>query len=311
VSIVIPARNEAENLELLLRALVDQRADAEIEITVVDDGSTDHTADVARSYDARVIRLEHANRCGNPAAARNIGAKKANGDPIVFLDADCQPSAGWLAALLAAHDSGQTVVGGSLDLPPGLSWTARLDYYCGWYHVHSRRTGRRVPSHPPCNLSVRRDTFAATNGFTEHGPEAYAHEELDWQAALAHSGQSIYFEPRAIVLHRNRPGLANLMRRNYRWGYSAIRTKARTEAARWPWLYRYPRTLILARPLLSVAETGYIVSCWLQVGVFEPLLLFPFVLAARVSYGAGSVVGGIRWLRGRGSGSPGERPRWE
>jgi hypothetical protein len=43
-----------------------------------------------------------------------------------------------LVAILAAHERGATVKGGALDLPPGLSATARCDYYCGWYLVSSR-----------------------------------------------------------------------------------------------------------------------------------------------------------------------------
>ena len=84
---------------------------------------------------------------GNPAAARNRGAMAAQGDPLVFLDADCIPADDWLARLLAGHDAGAAVVGGALDLPSGLPPMARCDYYCGWYHVHSRRpAGSSTPA---------------------------------------------------------------------------------------------------------------------------------------------------------------------
>jgi hypothetical protein len=52
------------------------------------------------------------------------------------------------------------------------------------------------------------------------------------QAEIRRRGGRILFEPRAIVYHYNRPGFRNLLGRNYRWGYSAIESKAPTGAAR-------------------------------------------------------------------------------
>jgi len=255
----------------------------------------------------RVVALENG---GNPAIGRNRGALLAAGDLLVFLDADCRPAPGWLARLLAGHDAGAAVVGGALDLPRGLSPMARCDYYCGWYHVHSRRPAGEVPNHPPGNLSVRRRDFARTPGFTEQQPVAYAHEELAWQAEVRRAGGRIQFEPAAIVYHYNRPGFRNLLRRNYRWGYSAIESKAPTGAARLAWVYRYPALLVAASLPLALGSTAYILACWLRAGVLEPLLMLPAVLAARLAYSAGLVAGGIRWIR-FGTGAPEARPRWE
>jgi GT2 family glycosyltransferase len=194
-------------------------------------------------------------------------------------------------------------------MPPGLPASARADYYAGWYHVHSRRPAGAVPSHPPGNLSVRRSLLLGSVGFTEHGPAAYAHEELEWQAELRESGHPIHFAPEAIVFHRNRPGLGNLWRRSYRWGYSAVELKARTGAARLAWLYRHPRLLVLSTPLFAVAQTFYIASCWVRARMYEPLLLLPFLLLARIAWCSGMAVGTFRWLRRRQG--RGARPRWE
>jgi glycosyltransferase involved in cell wall biosynthesis len=311
VSIIIPARNEARSIAAVITAVQGARpAGTGVEIIVVDDGSTDDTVGVARAAGARILELGPNSDGGNPARARNRGAAIAQGDPIVFLDADCLPAAGWLARLLAAHDSGQQIVGGSLDLPPQLPAGARCDYYCGWYHVHSGRRAGVVPNHPPGNLSVRRQLFAGSVGFTEQHPVAYAHEELAWQAEVRRLGVEIFFEPTAIVYHRNRPGMGNLLRRNYRWGYSAIESKAQSGAARLAWIYRYPAVLVAASLPLAFGSTAYILSCWVRVGVLEPLLMLPALLAARLAYSAGLVAGGLRWMRHRGV-APAMRPRWE
>lgn len=311
VSVIIPARNEGGEIGRLIKTVQAQsRAGWDLEIIVVDDGSNDDTGAAAREAGAQVLQLQPSAAGGNPARARNVGAAVAKGDPIVFLDADCTPDPEWLAGLLAAHEAGALVVGGALDLPPCLPLTARCDYYCGWYHVHSKRPAGVVPNHPPGNLSVRRPVFAGSSGFTEQQPVAYAHEELAWQGEVQRAGGTILFEPSAVVRHRNRPGLKNLLRRNYRWGYSAIESKATTGAARMRWVYRHPTLLVAASIPLAIASTGYIVGCWLRAGVAEPLFMLPAVLAARLAYSAGLAAGGLRWIR-YGTLAPATRARWE
>lgn len=309
ISVIIPARNEATFIPRVVRAVLVQRpVGRELEVIVVDDGSTDGTAEAARRAGAVVIA--GAGPAGNPAAARNRGASAAAGDPLIFLDADCVPADGWLAAILEAHERGATVVGGALDLPPGLSASARCDYYCGWYLVHSRRPPGDVPHHPPPNLSVRRAPFLASSRFTEQQPFAYTNEERAWQSELQRAGHRIYFEPRALAYHYNRPGFGNLLRRNYRWAYTAIESKSRTGAARLAWIYRYPRVLIAASLPLAVAHTVFILWCWLRAGRLEPLLMAPAVLASRIAYAAGMAAGGLQWLRQRDPRAT-YRPRWQ
>jgi glycosyltransferase involved in cell wall biosynthesis len=309
VSVVIPARNVAASIGGLVRAVsAHATADEALEVIVVDDGSTDGTARAAAAAGARVV--ERPRGSGNPAIARNLGASCARGDPVVFLDADCRPTPEWLGRLLAGHATGAAVVGGSLDLPPGLPAVARCDYYCGCYHVHSRRPRGEVPNHPPGNISVRRAAFERTCGWTEQQPAAYAHEELAWQAEILRNGGRILFEPSAVALHYNRPGFANLLRRNYRWGFSAIETKAQTAAARQAWVYRYPALLVISALPLALGSALYVTLCWLRAGVWEPLWMLPAILGARLAYSAGLIAGGIRWIR-FGDAAPEVRPRWE
>jgi glycosyltransferase involved in cell wall biosynthesis len=310
-SVVIPARDAEGMIERVVRAvLAQQRAGRRVDVIVVDDGSRDATAARARLAGARVLSRP-AGASGNPAAARNLGARSASGDPIVFLDADCLPAAGWLDALLRAHDRGAVIVGGSLALPVGLPASARCDYYCGWYLTHPRRPAGEVPHHPPPNLSVRRAAFLSTSGFTEQPPFEYTNEERAWQAELRRAGYCLYFEPAAVAYHFNRPGFRNLLRRNYRWAYTALESKSRTQSARAAWLYRYPRALIAASVPLAFVHTAYILGCWVRAGTFEPLLMLPGVLASRMAYVAGMSVGGARWLRQRGHAGAVPAPRWQ
>ncbi|HYG65338.1 MAG TPA: glycosyltransferase [Thermoanaerobaculia bacterium] len=310
VSVVIPARNEEPRIGQTVGAVFDQAPEGvELEVVVADDGSTDDTAAVASGAGARVVPVRSPGEPGSPGAARNRGAAAATGDPIIFLDADCIPGPGWLAALLAAHAAGETVVGGALDAPDDLPFTGRCDHYCGSYHVHPGRPAGYVPNHTPANLSVRRDAFLATAGFTEQGPVADGHEELRWQGQLRRTGTRIRFEPAALVHHHNRTGVGNLLRRHFRWGYSSVEGKAETGTSRWNLLYRHPRLLIAAGLPLAFAHTFHTLGCWLRAGKVEPVAMLPLLLTAHLSYAAGLTLGGWRWLRRRGTGTA-PVPRW-
>ena len=110
LSIILPARNEANNLPALLDALQKRFSDAEI--VVVDDGSTDGTAVTAEEHGASVVR--HPYSMGNGAAIKS-GARAARGDVFVFMDADGQHDPADIERLLARLDTGYDMVVGARD----------------------------------------------------------------------------------------------------------------------------------------------------------------------------------------------------
>lgn len=108
ISIIIPAKNESASIAQLLVKLKQQYEEAEI--LVVNDGSTDNTADLAKKAGAIVI--SHPYSLGNGAAIKT-GARKASGDILVFMDADGQHSPDDIAALLSKIDEGYDMVVGA------------------------------------------------------------------------------------------------------------------------------------------------------------------------------------------------------
>src|SRR5690606_25074133 len=101
VSVVVPARDEAERLPRLLAALVAARPRPH-EVIVVDDGSADGTCEVAAAAGATVIRVERPAGWTGKAYACQRGADAAQGDVLVFLDADVEPAPDGIASLSAA-----------------------------------------------------------------------------------------------------------------------------------------------------------------------------------------------------------------
>ncbi|HET9843557.1 MAG TPA: glycosyltransferase family 2 protein [Gammaproteobacteria bacterium] len=108
LSIIIPACNEKEGLSRILPQLVDNFPHAEI--LIIDDGSTDDTAKYARSLGVRVI--SHPHRLGNGAAIKT-GARAAQGEVFVLMDADGQHSIGDIQRLLETFQEGYDMVVGA------------------------------------------------------------------------------------------------------------------------------------------------------------------------------------------------------
>ncbi|MFP6582216.1 MAG: glycosyltransferase family A protein, partial [Candidatus Hydrogenedentota bacterium] len=99
VSIIIPAYNAEATLAECLEACLAQTYSVE-EVIVIDDGSTDNTATIAREYDVTYVPQDNAG----PAVARNHGARVASGDVIALTDSDCIPEPNWIEQLMSGFD---------------------------------------------------------------------------------------------------------------------------------------------------------------------------------------------------------------
>lgn len=112
LSIVLPAKNEAENLAKLLPLLLQYQPEAEI--IVVNDGSTDNTQSVVAQFES-VRCINHPRSIGNGGAIKT-GARAASNSTIVFMDADGQHKPEQIADLLAMHEQGFDMVVGARSM---------------------------------------------------------------------------------------------------------------------------------------------------------------------------------------------------
>lgn len=167
-SIIIPAYNEEAYLSGALES-VHAATDAmpgTAEIVVVDNNSSDRTADIARAMGARVV-YEPVNQI---ARARNAGARAASGRHLIFLDADTTISAALLAKALRNLASGRIVGGGTLvafDRYLDPSAQKALDLWNGF--------SRRLNIAAGCFIYCERAAFEAIGGFSQR---VYASEEI-------------------------------------------------------------------------------------------------------------------------------------
>ena len=163
LSIIIPALNEARALPATLQHLREARGD--FEVIVVDGGSSDGTAALVTAFSEDFpVALTLCEAAPGRAAQMNAGARRANGDMLLFLHADTHLPAGAIAALNRRAESPEVVFGGFRQRFSGQRWPLR---FVSWLHNHRcRLTGVFYGDQA---MFVRRDAFWRVGGFPEDG----------------------------------------------------------------------------------------------------------------------------------------------
>jgi GT2 family glycosyltransferase len=215
VSVIVPVYNGADEIGTCVAALLAQDYPAErLEIIIVDNGSTDTTAEVVRNYG--VTLADEREQVGS-YAARNKGVAVASGEILGFTDADCLPSPDWVKTAVAAFaDPAVHVVGGEvLACPPETAverFLARREFLS---HRHSMQHPFK-PYFQTANVFARRSVFeriGAFNGAMISGGDV----DFSWRAQIAGLGP-IRFVPEAEVEHRHRTDVRELLRQQFKWG---------------------------------------------------------------------------------------------
>lgn len=200
VSIVIPAFNSAEYLRACLQALGTD-ADPYREIIVVDDCSTDGTRSVAAEFPVTVLATEQRR---GPAFARNLGARAARGEILVFLDADVCAHSDTIERIRQSFEADPQLDAliGSYDSSPRsgdfLSQYRNLMHY----HVHQRGSQEASTFWSGCG-AIRRPLFLEHDGFDETFSRP-AIEDIELGYRLARAERKIVLDPTLQVTHLKR-----------------------------------------------------------------------------------------------------------
>ena len=190
LSIVIPAKNEANGLQGLLQKIVASHRGAEI--VLVDDGSSDDTAEIARLGGARVVR--HPYSMGNGAAVKS-GARAARGELLLFMDADGQHDPAEIQLLLQRLESGyDMVVGARSEGGQASIWRGFANRVYNWL-------ASRIVGHPVLDLTsgfrvVRAPMF---NEFLHLLPNGFSYPTTITMAFFR-AGYRVAYEP--VTVHR-------------------------------------------------------------------------------------------------------------
>jgi glycosyltransferase involved in cell wall biosynthesis len=176
ISFIVPAFNEELELPSTLAAIQTSNADQDYEIIVVDDASTDATAEIARKAGAQVVSINRRHI----AAARNAGAKASRGDILLFVDADTRINAGHVVDVIAALKDGYAGGSARVITDGEIPRWARIfiKSFCTIYFAVNLGAG--------AFLFTSRRNFDAAGGFDE---QFFIGEEVYFSFALKRLGR--------------------------------------------------------------------------------------------------------------------------
>jgi cellulose synthase/poly-beta-1,6-N-acetylglucosamine synthase-like glycosyltransferase/peptidoglycan/xylan/chitin deacetylase (PgdA/CDA1 family) len=221
VSVIVPAYNEAANIAATVRSLVDSDY-PRVEVIVVDDGSTDGTAEIVRRLRLPGVHVIQQENAGKPAAL-NTGIRHARGELLVLVDGDTvfEPDAvGRLVQPLrdgrVGAVSGNTKVANRRGL---LGRWQHLEYVIG-FNLDRRLfdVARCMPTVPGAIGAFRRAALRDVGGVSE---QTLA-EDTDVTMAVIRAGWRVVYTPDAVAWTEAPASLRQLWRQRYRWCYGTM-----------------------------------------------------------------------------------------
>jgi len=232
VSILVPAYNEATVLDTTLASLA-ALDPAPSEIIVIDDGSTDATADIARSWMGRLPGLRLAQQTnGGKAAALNRGVALATGEVVVVIDADTVVDPAFLGAVRPHFaDPKVAAVAGNVKVGNRRNVLAALQ---SLEYIVSLNLDKRAQAQagvvglvPGAAGAFRTSTLREVGGY----PSDTLVEDADLTVVLLRAGWRIRYEGRAISWTEAPEHLSDIVKQRRRWCYGTVEVAAKHAGA--------------------------------------------------------------------------------
>jgi len=214
-SVVVPAYNAERTVGRCLEALAAQSIPQEdYEVLVIDDGSTDGTARVVESFSNKLtLRFEGQPNSG-PAAARNRGARAAEGEIILFTDSDCVPTQNWIEEMVRPFEDPDVAGAKGAYRTEQKELTARFAQIEFEERFEILRKLDSIDMVDTYSAAYRAEVFHGANGFDESFPVAN-NEDTDLSYRLVKAGHRLVFNESAVVYHLNHP--------NSLWRYARLK----------------------------------------------------------------------------------------
>ncbi len=198
-TVIIPAFNSEATIRECLGNVLSQKGVGSFEVIVVDDGSTDKTAEIVKKF--RKVKLIQQKNSG-PAAARNKGVKQAKGEIVVFTDDDCIAEKGWLKEMLAPfNDSEVSGVQGSYKTsqPELIARFSQLEIEHRYKRLLKKKFIDFIGSY---SAAYRKKDFLEAGGFDSKVTIASG-EDPDFSFKLSEMGKKLVFTSKARVYHNH------------------------------------------------------------------------------------------------------------
>jgi glycosyltransferase involved in cell wall biosynthesis len=211
-SVVVCAYQAQDTIEECLRSLTGLDY-PNYEVLVVDDGSTDATAQIARRFPIRLLPRDRLGLSG----ARNVGLQQAEGEFVAYIDADAQADQDWLTYLaLALEAPGTAGAGGPNPVPTDDPPVAQCVARAPGGPIHVLFDDERAEHVPGCNMAFWRECLLEIGGFDPIYRAAGDDVDVCWK--LLDRGYNIRFHPSALVWHRRRDSVRAFWRQQLGYG---------------------------------------------------------------------------------------------
>ena len=198
ISVVVCTYNGSKTIRDCMEGLLAVEY-PDFEVIVVNDGSTDGTAEIVREYGFRVITTKNHGL----SSARNTGMKAASGEIVAYLDDDAYPDPDWLTYLAAAFmNSRHAAIGGPNIPPKGDGPIAECVANAPGGPVHVLLSDLEAEHIPGCNMAFRKTALQEISGFDPAFRAAGDDVDVCWR--LQEKGFTLGFSPAAMVWHHRR-----------------------------------------------------------------------------------------------------------
>ena len=212
ISVIVCTYNGARTLHECLSALAALDY-PDYEVIVINDGSTDDTAAIARDYSVRLINQSNKGL----SAARNTGLAASDGEIVAYIDDDAFPHRYWLGYLAAAFGCSSHVGLGGPNLPPaGDGFVAECVAAAPGNPLHVLLSDELAEHIPGCNMAYRKAALVAIGGFDPRFRAAGDDVDICWR--LQDRGWTIGFCPTAVVWHHRRNSVRAYWKQQYGYG---------------------------------------------------------------------------------------------
>lgn len=286
LSVVIACTHSMRDLAPVLSSLLGQEGAEEVEIIVVD-GSGDRAVDHARLWGEGVMTLRFPQGTTLPVLW-GAGIQQSHGAMIAILD-DCSvPDRQWVSSILAAHESPDLVVGGSVDPSPERSLVDWAAYFCEYGQFMQPLPGGTVSELPGNNIAFKRAALGRGTAFVDPG-----FWKTYWCRALQHEGVQLRSAPSMRVYDRKSYRLVPFLIRRYHHGRCFAGMRRRQISPVMRVLYA------IGTPVLPALFIWRIAGPIMQKRRYLPqfMLSFPILILAVASWSWGECCG---YLAGAG-----------
>jgi glycosyltransferase involved in cell wall biosynthesis len=212
ISVVVCTYNDARTLRSCFDGLRNVEY-PDYEVVVVNDGSTDQTAEITLEYGFRLISMENRGL----ASARNVGLRAATGEIVAYIDADARPDPHWLSHLAISFlKSSHVGIGGPNIPPPGDGQVADCVANAPGGPIHVLLSDQLAEHIPGCNMAFWKKSLEAIGGFDPQFRIAGDDVDICWR--LQQEGWTVGFSPGAVVWHHRRDRVRAYMKQQFEYG---------------------------------------------------------------------------------------------